>query len=154
MNARTMRTTRRDFLRTGAAAGSVALALPWLVPARVFGANDRVVLGGIGVGNMGSELARGFSRTCAIAALADVYLPRAEKVAESVGARHVYQDYRKLLERKDIDAVIVATPHGWHALNCIHAAQAGKDIYCEKPLRHLGQPQQPQLGFRPPVLRR
>jgi predicted dehydrogenase len=136
VNARTIRTTRRDFLRTGATAGSVALALPWLVPARVFGANDRVVLGGIGVGNMGSELVRGFSRTCAIAALADVYLPRAQKVAESVGARHVYQDYRKLLERKDIDAVIVATPHGWHALNCIHAAQAGKDIYCEKPLTY------------------
>lgn len=129
-------TNRREFLRTGAAAGWAAATLPWLIPARALGANDRVVLGGIGVGNMGSELARGFSRTCAIAAIADVYLPRAEKMAQSVGAPHVYQDYRHLLERKDIDAVIVATPHGWHALNCIHAAQAGKDIYCEKPLTY------------------
>lgn len=100
------------------------------------GANDRIVLGGIGVGNQGSGLVRAFSRSCDVAAIADVYLPRAEEVARSVGARHVYQDYRELLERQDIDAVIVATPIHWHALNCIHAAQAGKDIYCEKPLSY------------------
>jgi predicted dehydrogenase len=81
-------------------------------------------------------LAGGFARRARIAAIADVYLPRAHKVAESVGAEHVYHDYRELLQRKDIDAVVVATPHRWHALNCIHAAQAGKDIYCEKPLTY------------------
>ncbi len=130
------RTTRRDFLRAGVAAGVATAAAPYLIPARALGANDRIVLGGIGVGNQGSGLVRSFSRSCSIAAIADVYLPRAESVAKSVGAKHVYQDYRKLLEHNDIDAVIVATPHGWHALNCIHAAQAEKDIYCEKPLTY------------------
>ncbi len=129
------KTTRRDFLRASATAG-VAAAAPYLLPSRATGANDRIVLGGIGVGNQGGSLVRAFSRSCSIAAISDVYVPRAEEVAKSVGAKHVYPDYRKLLEHDDIDAVIIATPHGWHALNCIHAAQAGKDIYCEKPLTY------------------
>jgi predicted dehydrogenase len=130
------RTSRRRFLQAGIATSTAALAAPWLLPAAARGANDRIVLGGIGVGNQGSSLVRAFSRSCSIAAIADVYLPRAEEVAKSVGAKHVYQDYRKLLEHDDIDAVLIATPHRWHALNCIHAAQAGKDIYCEKPLTY------------------
>ncbi len=125
--------TRRCFLQAGTAAGLAAVASPLLLPSRVFGANDRIVIGSIGVGNRGSGLARDFARRASVAAIADVYLPRAHKVAESVGAKHVYQDYRKLLEHSDIDAVIVATPHRWHAINSVHAAQAGKDIYCEKP---------------------
>ncbi len=130
------RISRRGFLRASAAGGAAAFALPQFFPARVLGANDRIVLGGIGVGNQGRGLIRSFRRSCDIAAISDVYLPRAEAVAESVDAPHVYQDYRQLLERQDIDAVVVATPIHWHALNCIHAAQAGKDIYCEKPLSH------------------
>jgi len=126
--------TRRRFVKAGLAAGAAAVAAPFVV--RMLGANDRVVLGGIGVGNRGSELTEEFARRASIAAVADVYLPRAHEVAGAVGAEHVYQDYRKLLERKDIDAVVVATPHHWHALICIHAAQAGKDIYCEKPLTY------------------
>jgi predicted dehydrogenase len=128
--------TRRSFLRAGVVTGATAVAMPHFIASRAFGANDRIVLGGIGVGNQGSGLVRAFSRSCDVAAIADVYLPRAEEVAKSVGAKHVYQDYRKLLERRDIDAVIVATPAHWHALNCIHAAQAGKDIFCEKPLSY------------------
>jgi predicted dehydrogenase len=128
--------TRRGFLRTGAAGGLAAVAAPCFVPSRAMGANDRIVLGGIGVGNQGGSLVRAFSRQCSIAAIADVYLPRAREVAATVGAKDAYQDYRQLLERKDIDAVIVATPLRWHALNCVHAAQAGKDIYCEKPLSY------------------
>lgn len=128
--------TRRGFLHTGAAAGVAAVTAPYFVPARAMGANDRIVLGSIGVGNQGGSLVRSFARQCAIAAIADVYLPRAREVAAAVGAKDAYQDYRQLLDRKDIDAVIVATPLRWHALNCIHAAQAGKDIYCEKPLTY------------------
>ncbi len=130
------RVTRRGFLRTGVATGAAAVAVPHLFPARAVGANDRIVLGGIGVGNQGSGLVRGMARSCSVAAIADVYLPRAEALAKSVGAQHAYQDYRKLLERDDIDAVVVATPIHWHALCCIHAAQAAKDIYCEKPLTY------------------
>jgi predicted dehydrogenase len=128
------KTNRRDFIRAGFAAGAAAFAAPWLIPASAFGANDRIVLGGIGVGVRGSYNLQALKGSCSIAAIADVYLPRAESFAKSVGAQHAYQDYRKLLEHKDIDAVVICTPHHWHALCCIHAAQAGKDIFCEKPL--------------------
>ena len=132
------RLTRRRFLQAGATTGLAAVAVPCFIPSSALGANDRVVLGGIGVGKRGGmgQLGRGFASRAQYAAAADVYLPRAQEFAKSSGARHVYQDYRKLLERNDIDAVVVATPHRWHALNCIHAAQAGKDIYCEKPLTY------------------
>ncbi len=125
--------TRRRFTQTTLATGLAAVAAPLIVPDRAFGANDRVVLGGIGMGNRGGQLAGGFQKNTSYAAIADAYLPRAEKAAKAVGAQHAYQEYRKLLEQSDIDAVVIATPHRWHAINSIHAAQAGKDIYCEKP---------------------
>jgi len=128
--------TRRRFTRTTLAAGLGAVVSPSIIPARAFGANDRIVFGSIGVGNRGSGLAKDFARRGELAAIADVYLPRAESVAKAVGAKRVYQDYRKLLEQADIDAVVIATPHRWHAIHCVHAAQAGKDIYCEKPLTY------------------
>jgi len=129
----TQKLTRRRFTQTTLAAGVAAVSAPLFIPARAFGANDRVVLGAIGVGNRGRQLSGDFRGRADYAAIADVYLPRAESVAKSLGAQHVYQDYRKLLEQSDIDAVIIATPHRWHAINAVHAAQAGKDIYCEKP---------------------
>jgi predicted dehydrogenase len=127
--------TRRRFTQTTLAAGLAAVASPLLVPSHAFGANERVVLGAIGVGKRGGmgQLAGDFTKRAQYAAAADVYLPRAGEFAKASGAQHVYQDYRKLLEQKDIDAVVIATPHRWHAINSIHAAQAGKDIYCEKP---------------------
>ncbi len=129
------RPTRRRFLQTTAATGLSAVAAPCIVPSHAFGANDRVVLGAIGVGKRGGmgQLGRDFASRARYAAVADVYLPRAHAFAKSSGAQHVYHDYRELLERNDVDAVVIATPHRWHAINSIHAAQAGKDIYCEKP---------------------
>lgn len=133
---------RRSFLKRTAAVGLAGIAAPMILPRHVLGingepgANERIVLGGIGVGNQGRYLLGALSKTCRIGAIADVYLPRAREVAESLHAQHVFQDYRHLLERSDIDAVVVATPLHWHALNCIHAAQAGKDIFCEKPLAY------------------
>lgn len=140
---------RRSFIKTGAAAS--ALTFPMILPSRVLGrdgkpgANERLVFGMIGVGNMGSGHVQNFSSRGSIAAIADAYLPHAEKNAKwlrdnnRVGKGNsveVMQDYRKLLERDDIDAVIIASPHHWHALHSIHAAQAGKDIYCEKPMTY------------------
>ena len=130
------RTLLRSGLSTGLGAAVAAGTAPLFIPARAFGANERIVIGGIGVGNQGSGLVSSFAKRVSVAAISDVYLPRAEEVAGKFGAGSVHQDYRAMLDRKDIDAVIVATPHHWHALCCIHAAQAGKDIYCEKPLAY------------------
>ncbi len=129
-------TSRRRFLTTGLGAAVAAGAAPAFVPTRVFGANERIVLGCIGAGVRGTYLAESFAKIADVAAISDVSVPRAEELAKKVGAATVEQDYRRLLDRKDIDAVIVATPHHWHALPSIHAAQAGKDIFCEKPLAY------------------
>ena len=69
----------------------------------------------------------------ALIGVADVNLPRAEATAKKHGGVAV-QDYRKMLDRKDVDAIITATPEHWRAMICIHACQAGKDIYAEKPV--------------------
>ena len=129
--------TRRGFLGRAAAASAVFTA-PIIIPSNVLGkpgqpgANDRIGLGYIGVGRQGSGLMGGHGDNPVIA-VADVNLPRARQRAERFKAE-AYQDYRKLLERKDVDAIFTATPDHWRALVCIHAAQAGKDIYAEKPM--------------------
>lgn len=106
--------------------------------AQVRGANERVRLALIGCGGRGRYVA-GFAKenpNAQYVATADVYLPHAEAAAKQLGAADTFQDFRKLLERKDIDAVIVGTPDHWHAPVAILAAQAGKDVYVEKPLAH------------------
>ncbi len=131
---------RRSFIKRAGLAGVSAMAAPMILPGRVLGmngqpgANERLVIGMIGVGVRGRQLIRPFGESCRIAAVCDVFLPRAREVAQRAGAKYVYQDYREVLDRDDIDAVVVATPLHWHALMCIHAAQAGKDIFGEKPL--------------------
>lgn len=128
---------RRSFMKQSIAAGVAAAVAPMFMPQSAKGANDRIVLGIIGIGNQGNFNANCLQKLgCSIAGIADVYLPRAREMAIKYNAQYVHQDYRKLLEHDDIDAVVIATPLHWHALNCIHAAQAGKDIYCEKPMTH------------------
>ena len=102
------------------------------------GANERVRMGLVGCGGRGRYVA-GFARenpNAQYVATADVYLPNAKAAATQLGATDSYQDFRKLIERKDIDAIIVGTPDHWHAAVAILAAQAGKDVYVEKPLAH------------------
>ncbi len=132
--------SRRSFLSKSAMLGAAGFGMPYIIPSGVLamngnpGANDRIVIGGIGVGRQGLPVIDSLSNLhTRVAAVADVDLNQANAVAERYDAE-AYQDYRALLDRDDIDAVVVATPDQWHALNSIHAAQAGKDIYCEKPL--------------------
>jgi len=101
--------------------------------------NEAIVLGFIGVGGMGTGLLNIFKgfEDVRIAAVCDVHEPHALRAKEEAGGKpEVYGDFRKLLDRKDIDAVVVATPDHWHAIPTIKACQAEKDVYCEKPLSH------------------
>ena len=144
--------SRREILnKAGVAAAAIGLgsssikavhAEPVARKKRV-GANDKVVLGLIGCGGMGAQDMRTLMRKpeVAVAALCDVDKNRMpgdiSAVTDQYGkAPELFGDYRKMLERKDIDGIIVGTPDHWHALNLINAVEAGKDAYCEKPISH------------------
>ena len=104
---------------------------------RVRGANDRIQLGFIGYGLIGARHLEDFKKMpdVDIAAVCDVYQPRVDAgVAASGGKAKGYRDFRRLLEDRSIQAVVVSTPDHWHALNTILACAAGKDVYVEKPL--------------------
>ena len=126
--------TQQHVTRRAFACGAGLTALSY---SRVLGANDRVRMGFIGVGNRGDKVHDAFlewgdSQTVAICDLRDDYLDLAAK--KSRGTPKRYKDYRKLLDDKDVDAVVIATPDHWHALMFIDACNAGKDVYVEKPL--------------------
>jgi len=131
------RSNRRRFLERTIAAGT-CIGLPTLVPtvARASGprpgANERIGIGMIGAGRRGNQLSH-LPPEGRIVAVADVHRGRAEQMAARFNCP-AYQDYRRLLERSDVDAVVIATPDHWHVIPAIHACQAGKDIYLEKPL--------------------
>src|SRR5262249_55950480 len=107
---------RRTFTRT--AAGALT-ALTAASASRVLGANERIRLGFIGVGNRGDQLLDAFMthKDCEVAALCDVYQPYLDAARKKTDNNaDAYGDYRKLLDRKDLDAVVIATPDHWHAL--------------------------------------
>lgn len=127
--------TRRTFAKTATSATAVALAASTY--SRVLGANDRVRTGFIGVGNRGDQLLGAFlthkdHEAIAFCDVYEPYLPAANKKAG--GNARTFKEYRKLLEVPEIDAVVIATPDHWHALQFIDACRAGKHVYCEKPL--------------------
>ncbi|MBI3698467.1 MAG: Gfo/Idh/MocA family oxidoreductase [Acidobacteria bacterium] len=120
---------RRDFVR---ATATTALSYQ-----RIVGANDRVRMGFIGLGNRGDQvldafLEHGDNEVAAVCDLRDDYMDFAHKKSRANPAH--FRDYRKLLELKTVDAVAIATPDHWHALMCVDACNAGKDVYVEKPL--------------------
>ncbi|MBU6399253.1 MAG: Gfo/Idh/MocA family oxidoreductase [Verrucomicrobia bacterium] len=140
---------RRTFLQTAA---TLTLGAPLVLPSRVWGAdpgpNSRITLGSIGVGTQGRGLLDGFlrHRVTQVVAVSDVDATRREHSQKTVEDYYravgqtdykgcaAYPDFRDLIGRKDIDAVVIAVPDHWHALVAVAAADAGKDIYCEKPL--------------------
>ncbi|MHC1765744.1 MAG: Gfo/Idh/MocA family protein [Verrucomicrobiia bacterium] len=123
--------TRRRFLQAG------TLAAAGFSMARVLGANERIGIGIIGFGLMGRIHTRNFKdqQDAAVRAVCDVYRPRMEAARELCGPGTVgHQDFRRLLDDKTIDAVVISTPDHWHALMTMMACAAGKDVYIEKPL--------------------
>ncbi len=133
-----MTRTRRDFLRqTSLAAAAAFLPITAAQAARP-GPNDRIQFGAIGVGGRGSKIAQNARDLGDILAVCDVDRSRAEKAAADPklgnGKAALFADYRKLLERNDINAVTIGTPDHWHSKICVDAMRAGKDVYCEKPL--------------------
>ena len=157
-----MTLTRRKILRS-AATGAAALATPYIVPASVFGANapsNRIAVGLIGAGNRGFEVMKFFlhQEAAQVIAVCDVnrasfgyrdekqfcgrepaqkavndHYAKASRSGEFKGC-DIYSDFRELLARRDIDAVAVVVPDHWHGLMTVMACEAGKDIYCEKPM--------------------
>jgi predicted dehydrogenase len=134
------RITRRTFLEQSSRAAVVGGSLLTTAgPARAagLGANEKVRLGWIGCGGRGGQLLSSFKQLpdADVVAACDVHRGRAERLAKTAGPQvAVYTDFRKLLERQDVDAVIVPTTGHWHCLPTLHACQAGKDVYVEKPL--------------------
>ncbi len=145
--------TRRWFLSSAAGIAVGAVSVPYIVPASAFGRSgtapsERITLGFIGCGKQSQHLMRSFlnSPGTHVVAACDcdqLKLQRDQKIAEdhyagknnkSYKGCDTYRDFRDLLARDDIDAVVIATPDHWHAAMVIASAEAGKDIYCEKPL--------------------
>lgn len=133
------RLSRREFLqRSSAMAIGLGLSSPaW---ARILGANDRIHIGVIGCGGRGTDLMRqvlemgqGGIQNVQVTAVCDIYEPRKQQAGQLSGAP-IFHDYRKLLEQKNVDAVIIATPDHWHARMALDALEAGKDVYLEKPM--------------------
>src|SRR5712691_494573 len=155
--------TRRRFLRRTAGALGAALTAPAIVPASALGRSgtlspsERITMGFIGVGTQGgghllgrawTYVAGGYAgrKDVQVLAVCDVWRDRRERACQRVNDNYAktygktnyksceaYTDFRQVLDRADIDAVLIATPAHWHATMTAMAAAAGKDIYCEKP---------------------
>lgn len=128
--------TRRKFHSAAGAAG-LGVAATALGADRASGANERIRLGFIGLGNRGDQVLGAFlaHKDADVAAICDIHRPHLDFASEKIGTKpEQFVEYRKLLARKDLDAVVIATPDHWHALQAIEACRAGKDVYVEKPL--------------------
>jgi len=143
--------TRRDFLKKAATAtAAVSVTRPFMTPvygqsqapsAGVLGANSRLVVGFVGVGNMGYTHVRNMKTSAkennlAFGGVCDVFAKHTDRAKEHLGLADsdTFEDYRRLLDKKDIDAVVVATVDHWHAPVSIAALEAGKHVYVQKPI--------------------
>ena len=142
--------TRRDFIKKSSGAAAALVSAPYFINAEVLGRNNsispsnKITLGAIGVGWMGGDNVTSFlnENEAKVIAVCDIDTEHLNEVKNAVNDKYgnkdckTYHDFRDLLSRSDIDAVIISTPDHWHAIPAIAAAKAGKDIYCEKPLSH------------------
>lgn len=132
---------RRQFIQTSAMAAAASAAVtPSLAQEQKVAPSDQVVMGFIGTGRMGNGSLRTFSNHPGfrVAAVCDVYQPNLDKAIGELDSRSIradsYKDFRKILERNDIDAVNISSPDHWHPIMAAMACQAGKDVYVEKPI--------------------
>lgn len=139
--------TRRRFVKTAVSAAGAAMMAPTIIPSSALGRDgstapsERVIVGGIGIGNRGTYDLSCFLEQADVdfAAVCDIKESRRLQVKKTADERSgnqnckMYRDFRELLDRKDIDAVLIATGPNWHLTAAVHAAKAGKDMYCEKP---------------------
>ena len=144
MRARSGFRTRREFLK----AAAVATAAPYMITSAALGAegrppaNDRIVMGAVGIGGRGNGDMRGFMNSAQVQMVAacDVVLRKREGAKAAIDQKNgntdciAYNDFREMMIRPDIDAVSVTTPDHWHGLITIDACRHGKDVFCEKPL--------------------
>lgn len=144
MPASSIRVSRRNFLRSAGALSSLAL-MPAASWARVLGSNERIAMGIVGTGGMGhahldSLVGRREADNVAVIRVCDVYRRRLNRAIGKIGGATGPQssagtmEYREVLDDKGVDAVLIATPDHWHTKIAIEAMEAGKDVYCEKPL--------------------
>lgn len=147
MSQQSVQTTRRRFLKTAVSAASAAVMAPTIIPSSALGLDgsvapsERVIVGGIGIGNRGTYDLGCFleQKDAQFVAVCDIKQARRTLVKKMVDERYgtdkceMYRDFRELLDRSDIDAVLIATGPNWHATMSMYAAKAGKDMYCEKP---------------------
>lgn len=139
-------TTRRDFIRQASLLGAGLSVSPFFIKAGLneIGANDKIRVGLIGCNGQGFSNLRAFLRNPEIecVAMADIdegVLNKRAAEAERISSKKVpnlYKDWRKVIDNKDIDIVIVGTPDHWHCIQMVAACEAGKDVFCEKPLGH------------------
>jgi predicted dehydrogenase len=128
-----MNKTRRDFIKQTVIGSTAFVAYPH---AKLFGANDRVRVGMIGVGGRGQELLKQILQVpnAQLVAIADIYSRRRDEAKQMAPGIQTLDDHRRLLDRSDIDAVIVASPLHIHARHFLDTLSAGKDLYCEKTM--------------------
>src|SRR5215212_6223256 len=138
---------RRKFLKTAVSAGATIIFAPQIIPSSALGKDgavapsERIVLGGIGIGNRGTYDLGCFleQKDVQFLAVCDIKATRRDAVKKIADEKQgnkdcaQYRDFRDLLARDDIDAVLIATGPNWHATAASYAARAGKDMYCEKP---------------------
>ena len=128
---------RRDFLKRAAlTSAGVSLSMYGFSTGNVLGANERIRLGVIGMGRQGTDDMQNFMKHgVEVAAVCDVFQPQLDKgLAAAGGKAKAFKDFRQVLDDKDIDVILVATPDHWHPLPMVMACQAGKDVYVEKPI--------------------
>lgn len=131
--------TRRDFIKDSAVAGAGLAVLGGLAPARVLGANDRIRVAVLGTGERAQYLMTLFGKQpdVEIVGVCDVYGPNRDAALKLAAPNATGTlEYREVLARQDVDAVIIGSPDHWHKQMLVDAVRAGKDAYCEKPIMH------------------